>query len=467
MQVSTPAHVPGEQEFIQSKSGQTKSLKHDKLGVFAKILEGLTQNPKGEAPGSGLLAKSSAKGAIPDEKGTVHNQEVKGKKKASGLSGEKKSKETALVTARSSRRNTKVSEEGVVSLVSQNNEKKSPAQEGNHIHQKAKKDEASLKNLSSHSPVHTSQPETPAEVSEIPSAEVLAKLLSKEESEPKTRKAPEKGETLKAESGSRTVRSEGAAESAPFNTQRVSRNIEKDLGTDKAVESKGKDKRRERLNVEVRDLRSSEEVQYAQTQGSQPIAEAQSGIEAETPDLSVDLSSGSKTREEAFREIDYRPVQAFEDILARELHQNLNNDIVRQAQIILREHGEGTIRLALKPETLGNVKIQLEMTENKITGHIIVESNEALRAFEREIHSLEQAFKDSGFAGAHLDMSLASGNGGNGAEQRRRDLEAQPFLSERFAASIYDAASDNAEATSSLIFANRSDSGLSQVNMLV
>jgi flagellar hook-length control protein FliK len=110
--------------------------------------------------------------------------------------------------------------------------------------------------------------------------------------------------------------------------------------------------------------------------------------------------------------------------------------------MVLRDNGQGTIRLSLKPESLGNVKIRLEMAENKITGHIVVESEEALRAFEREVHSLEQAFRDSGFDGAELDMSLAQGGGG--AEQRWNGEETdRPFLSERLAASRYDAAAEH------------------------
>jgi hypothetical protein len=131
-------------------------------------------------------------------------------------------------------------------------------------------------------------------------------------------------------------------------------------------------------------------------------------------------------------------------MLARELHQNLNGDIVRHAAILLRDGGEGTIRLSLKPESLGNVKIRLEMAENKITGHIIVESDEALRAFEREIRSLEQAFKESGFDGASLQMAVASGSGQEG--RREPGGEADFFLAEEYAARIaaggYDRAGD-------------------------
>jgi flagellar hook-length control protein FliK len=119
---------------------------------------------------------------------------------------------------------------------------------------------------------------------------------------------------------------------------------------------------------------------------------------------------------------------SFESALAREIEGNLGYNILREAQIIARSGGEGTIKLSLKPETLGNVKIRLEMAENKITGRILVESPEALRAFSRELPVLEQSFRDSGFNGASLELSLAqegaggqesggqNGGDGNGAD---------------------------------------------------
>ena len=142
------------------------------------------------------------------------------------------------------------------------------------------------------------------------------------------------------------------------------------------------------------------------------------------------------TRAETSWEV--RAGHAFEDILARELHQNFNNDIVRHASVMLRESGEGIIKLALKPESLGNVKIRLEMTENKITGIIIVESEEALRAFEREISSLEKAFRDSGYDGANLEMSLA-------ADGREMQQQWQTNRSLPYAADRYDAAAEFVE----------------------
>jgi len=190
-------------------------------------------------------------------------------------------------------------------------------------------------------------------------------------------------------------------------------------GRNRLDEARNRDKRRGAA-IEVRDFRSTS-AEIAQKDSVVQIkagAETRTG-EGSTKDITLELrlpnegqgNSSAPTSWEA------KAGQAFEDILARELHQNFNNDIVRHASVVLRDSSEGTIRLALKPESLGNVKIRLEMAENKITGHITVESEEALRAFEKEITSLEKAFVESGFEGANLEMSLAADGGG--AEQWR------------------------------------------------
>jgi flagellar hook-length control protein FliK len=135
--------------------------------------------------------------------------------------------------------------------------------------------------------------------------------------------------------------------------------------------------------------------------------------------------------------MDARASAAVENMLARELHQNFNGDIVRHASIALRDGGEGTIKIALKPESLGNVKIHLEMSENKITGQIFVDSEEALNAFKKEIASLEQAFREAGFSNADLNLSLTS-------DGRNADLREQaPSFLSRIAAGRYDASQEN------------------------
>jgi hypothetical protein len=200
-----------------------------------------------------------------------------------------------------------------------------------------------------------------------------------------------------------------------------------------------RDRRRDRSNSEAGNERAgldsrdgAEAVRYQAKAGKGE--EADGGKSRET-ELTVELRSMGKTQAEIGAERENRPVQSFRNILARELHENLNGDIVRHASVMLRDGGEGTIRLSLRPETLGSVKIRLEITENKIAGRIIVESDEAFKAFEQELRSLEQSFRDSGFDGASLEMAFASGD----QEGGRRGAADSPF-SGRLAALRYDAA---------------------------
>ena len=201
-----------------------------------------------------------------------------------------------------------------------------------------------------------------------------------------------------------------------------------------------KEKKRSTM-FEVRDFRSTPAA--AESVSVRAGGEARVSGEAAGKDIVLEVRLPQHDPSAAKTSWEVKAGQAFEDILARELHQNLNNDIVRHASVALRDGNEGTIRLALKPESLGNVKIHLEMAENKITGRIVVETMEALRAFEREIASLEKAFQDSGFEGANLEMSLA--DHGRGAEQQWQGTEASQFLPDYYAASRYDAAFESME----------------------
>jgi flagellar hook-length control protein FliK len=213
----------------------------------------------------------------------------------------------------------------------------------------------------------------------------------------------------------------------------------KTVGTAQGVGEKAEDPRfsktnkRSRLNVELYNERTG----TAQEQASVPAIHSVSDAAGHTEmvDITVDLRRGFAQDTPVSAEKNSQN-KGFADLLALELAGNLSNDIVQQASLVLRDDGKGIIRLSLKPETLGSVKIRLEMAENRVTGHIIVDSDEALAAFKKEVHSLEQAFKDSGFESAALNTSLSSNNGGTG---RQFDDE-KPFFSGRFVAGTYDGA---------------------------
>ncbi|AEF84739.1 putative treponemal aqueous protein [Treponema primitia ZAS-2] len=232
-----------------------------------------------------------------------------------------------------------------------------------------------------------------------------------------------------------------------------------------AAETRNSRKNRERVSLEVQDQRTGQNGP-APLPGQELKPFGETGPER-VSELTVDLKNGGRNRE--FPEAGHEKTagQAFEDILARELHQNLNGDIVRQASIMVKDGGEGTIKLSLKPESLGMVKIRLEMVENKITGHIIVESNEALRAFEREMHSLEQAFRDSGFEGASLDMALAQDGGRNSGQGRWNGEPERPLFSPQLVSSSYDSSVESTLVSGGEFFNAAGGPGMIRVNVLV
>ncbi len=216
--------------------------------------------------------------------------------------------------------------------------------------------------------------------------------------------------------------------------------VDADKNRETPQEGKVKDKRKERLALETNDQRTqtSQEAKNTSVHNTEETLSTQKA----DAEIVVELRDGSRPADERGFTKETRNAQSFQDLLSRELRDGLNTEIVRHASLVLKENGEGLIRLSLRPESLGNIKIRLEMADNKVTGRIILESDEALKAFEKEIRSLEQAFKDSGFDSASLEMALSSDHGNDAAGQQWKGEEARPFFSERFAASSYEALVD-------------------------
>ncbi len=119
----------------------------------------------------------------------------------------------------------------------------------------------------------------------------------------------------------------------------------------------------------------------------------------------------------------------FSEVLSRHLDARGSQEIVKAAHIVLRDGDSGMIRLRLEPESLGNVKIELKMTEKNITGRIVVETEEARNAFERSLAGLRDAFSAEGFESARLEVSVGGGEA-DGRETAEGDAGG-PFFSER------------------------------------
>ena len=105
---------------------------------------------------------------------------------------------------------------------------------------------------------------------------------------------------------------------------------------------------------------------------------------------------------------------SFAENLAARLRDGGSMDIVRSAQIVLKDGDAGLIRLRLEPESLGGVKIELKMADKQISARIIVESDLAGEAFRSSLDSLRDAFASSGFETTSIEVEVRDGRAGTG-----------------------------------------------------
>jgi flagellar hook-length control protein FliK len=183
--------------------------------------------------------------------------------------------------------------------------------------------------------------------------------------------------------------------------------------------------------VAVRDLRRQE---AGQERGGEQNGKS-AGEQATTPrtsDSAEPASHGSKTAEAfEFRAADgSAPVRSTaapatrSEVLAnvrQSLQEGVNSEIVRNARMIVRGNDTGEIRLTLKPEALGSVRILLEMHEGHIAGRIIVDNASVRDVFEQNMASLIRAFQESGLEAGALDVTVAdSGDRGAATPESRQ-----------------------------------------------
>jgi len=111
------------------------------------------------------------------------------------------------------------------------------------------------------------------------------------------------------------------------------------------------------------------------------------------------------------------------------------SELVRHSGIVLRDGG-GEIRLVLKPESLGSIRIRMNLVDNGIEGRIIVDSPAVKQALDGSVDALMKALTAQGFQTASLEVAV----GGQGADRERQEAEPLPPVrrhsAERFERSV-------------------------------
>ncbi len=152
---------------------------------------------------------------------------------------------------------------------------------------------------------------------------------------------------------------------------------------------------------------SSEQLNSDNNQESKPIV-------IELTHVKDNFSSESKTL-----------TTASSSALMKQLEENVNSKIVKQSSVILKDGGSGEIKLILKPEQLGSVRIRLSLTDNRIAGQIIVDSSAVKEIFEQNLQNLERAFKENGFDTAALNVSVGGEHSGSNEREQSSDISKQ------------------------------------------
>ena len=136
----------------------------------------------------------------------------------------------------------------------------------------------------------------------------------------------------------------------------------------------------------------------------------------------------------------------FQAMLTNQIQENAS-DFVKAGQIVLKDKNEGSIKLILHPESLGNVKIDLQISDKVIAGKITVASKEAFNAFKDAQDSLKNAFNQSGFELSGFDLSF-QGESSSGKKFFQNSRENENFIR---MAEVYSAFSNSESFLSSEI----------------
>ncbi|MCK9169230.1 MAG: flagellar hook-length control protein FliK [Treponema sp.] len=129
----------------------------------------------------------------------------------------------------------------------------------------------------------------------------------------------------------------------------------------------------------------------------------------------------------------------FQAMLTNQIQQSAE-DFVKAGSIVLKDNNVGTIKLVLHPESLGDVKINLQLSDKVVSGQITVTSQEAFNAFRESADSLKQAFIQNGFDTTGFSVAYSGANAGGSSFSNNRNND-----DSRYSVAAVSGSYDNAQ----------------------
>jgi hypothetical protein len=99
------------------------------------------------------------------------------------------------------------------------------------------------------------------------------------------------------------------------------------------------------------------------------------------------------------------------------------SELLRATNLVLKDGG-GEIRLVLKPDSLGSVRIRMNLVDNAIEGRIIVDSSSVKQVVDGSIDALRRALTAEGFQTGSLQVSVGGQNADTGSRQEQQPPQA-------------------------------------------
>ncbi len=225
---------------------------------------------------------------------------------------------------------------------------------------------------------------------------------------------PGNGET-EILSGAETIKSSETVKSGSLKVESGSSKKGKDEQTLTVIDVRSGKSENIKSDIVTKTAAVSENIEQTAKESNQ-IVLGEQNVERATPDDLKSFESRFNNNKEV--------------VLARELKDSGNEQIVKKASFILKDSNQGEIKLILKPESLGRVKIHLNMSENHLVGKIIVENSRVGQLFENNLSDLSRSFEEAGISSSSIEVSVGDGNKENG-DQNQSFQNDQPFFSDR------------------------------------